>query len=77
MTSNKNTMNSTNEQTNEVAEPKCDDNSLICPYCDYEHQIEACDYDEHLSFMDCDGCGKEFKYHSEISVTHYTYPITK
>ena len=61
--------------TDKEPEAKSDSYWLVCPYCDHEHEIEPCDYDEHLNFTDCEKCGKEFSYYSEISVTHYSFPV--
>ena len=39
----------------------CGENTIICPYCDYEYEgYDACQYEDNESEIECPLCGKKF-----------------
>lgn len=51
-----------------------DDGLVICPYCEYEYQREAEDYDEDERAEECGRCEKKFYAHDSFTVTQHTRP---
>ncbi len=50
-------------------------NSMVkCPYCGYEYQPEAEDYDEEEQVDTCVECGAKFYVHQVFSVDHVMTP---
>ena len=64
-------------QNNEVTETECED-SIICPYCGFEHE-NICGYGEHKAFsvdgdhdFMCWECNKEFIVFTNLSISYST-----
>ena len=58
-----------------MAEEQSDYNYRICPYCDEKTYVEAEDYALNDSEeIECEECGKSYKFMSEIMVNHTTTP---
>ena len=58
---------------------KIDDNNVICPYCEYEYQMEGCDInandDHHVE--ECQQCEKKFYRADRIEYSFKTTPDCK
>lgn len=46
----------------------------ICPYCGNGFQVEAEDYDESGTVIECDHCLKQYHYYTTFDVTHHARP---
>lgn len=59
-----------------VSDETVDDYWVICPYCGEQHG-DAWDWvkSEHPEIMECEVCGKEFKYWQQVHVTYWAAPI--
>lgn len=59
-----------------LIEPQMDDCNVVCPHCLHAYQAEAEDFSEQEREETCDKCGERYTLYDEITVTHYTRPIT-
>ena len=51
------------------------EDEMICPYCGHSTHVDGEDYSiDDVRIEECFKCGKNFKFQSEIIVTHSTTP---